>query len=289
MPLPNEIHYADTRADLIDRASRAAGTGRSADDIRRHGAGRPAAALPIGRRVSPAHHRAGIVRRSPQVTPTSPAMTPAASTASSGNRRFRPVTRGSTDNTMVAAGQDAGAGLRRRFWLQGKPDQCRYSPMGPVPGSLMASGWGSPVRAARAVAAPVLPFRVAVITCWRLRAKCRRRMSFQAGPRRCCRPRRWRRSAGSARAGPFAPELRCPRACGSPAAPSADVVHRWCDARTDHDYRVPKRAIKIRNQASCTRRRRRQGEAGPANLLRSLLSYLRVSAIEPEPARSFRG
>jgi len=171
---------------------------------------------------------------------------------------------------MVAAGQDAGAGLRRRFWLQGEPDQCRYSPMGPVPGSLMASGWGSPQRAARAVAAPVLPFRVAVITCWRLRAKCRRRMSFQAGPRRCCRPRRWRRSAGSARAGPFAPELRCPRACGSPAAPSADVVHRWCDARTDHDYRVPKRAIKIRNQASCTRRRRRQGEAGPANLLRSL-------------------
>ena len=34
---------------------------------------------------------------------------------------------------MVAAGQDAGAGLRRRFWLQGEPDQCRYSPMGPVP------------------------------------------------------------------------------------------------------------------------------------------------------------
>jgi hypothetical protein len=99
---------------------------------------------------------------------------------------------------------------------------------------------------------PVLPFRVAVITCWRLRAKCRRRMSFQAGPRRCCRPRRWRRSAGSTRAGPIPPELRCPRACRPPAARPADVAHRWCDARTDHDYRVPKRAIKIRNQASYT-------------------------------------
>jgi len=138
---------------------------------------------------------------------------------------------------------------------------------------------------------PVLPFRVAVITCWRLRAKCRRRMSFQAGPRRCCRPRRWRRSAGSARAGPFAPELRCPRACGSPAAPSADVVHRWCDARTDHDYRVPKRAIKIRNQASYTQAQAQakawRGWASDSIAIASELCA--VSAIEPEPARSFCG
>jgi len=38
-------------------------------------------------------------------------------------------------------------------------DQCRYSPAGPVPGSLMASGWGSPVRAARAVATSGRPAR----------------------------------------------------------------------------------------------------------------------------------
>ena len=190
---------------------------------------------------------------------------------------------------MVAAGQDAGAGLRRRFWLQGEPDQCRYSPMGPVPGSLMASGWGSPQRAARAVAAPVLPFRVAVITCWRLRAKCRRRMSFQAGPRRCCRPRRWRRSAGSARAGPIPPELRCPCACRPPAARPADVVHRWCDARTDHDYRVPKRAIKIRNQASYTQAQAKAWRGWASDSIAIASELCAVSAIEPEPARSFCG
>lgn len=44
-----------------------------------------------------------------------------------------------------------------------------------------------------------------------------------------------------------------------------------------------------RSETKRATRRRRQGEAGPTNLLRSLLSYLRVSAIEPEPARSFRG
>jgi len=70
MSLPNEIHYADTRADLIERGKPGS---RDRTIGRRHPsppAGRPAAALPIGRRVSPAHHRAGIVRRSPQVTPT---------------------------------------------------------------------------------------------------------------------------------------------------------------------------------------------------------------------------
>jgi len=194
---------------------------------------------------------------------------------------------------MVAAGQDAGAGLRRRFWLQGEPDQCRYSPMGPVPGSLMASGWGSPQRAARAVAAPVLPFRVAVITCWRLRAKGRRRMSFKqvrvdAVGRADGDDLRARRALA-----PIPPELRCPRACRPPAAPPADVAHRWCDARTDHDYRVPKRAIKIRNQASYTQAQAKaqakawRGWASDSIAIASELCA--VSAIEPEPARSFCG
>lgn len=121
---------------------------------------------------------------------------------------------------------------------------------------------------------PGVAFPGAVITCWRLRAKSRRLMSFRAGPRRCCRPRRWRRSAGSARAGPIPPELRCPRACRPPAAPPADVAHRWCDARTDHDYRVPKRAIKIRNQASYTQAqaKARRGWANESIAIASELS-----------------
>src|SRR5208337_1045461 len=73
-----------------------------------------------------------------------------------------------------------------------------------------------------------IDFLSSVITCPRLRPKCRRQMSFPADSCRCCRPRQWLRSACAVRAGPTHLELKCPLACRPPAAPPAAVERRCC-------------------------------------------------------------
>ena len=92
---------------------------------------------------------------SPAVTPTNllynVVATPGDCTAT--DQRIMPITPWWSQGWMRARACAGSSGCKA------SQDQCRYSPAGPVPGSLMASGWGSPVRAARAVATSGRPAR----------------------------------------------------------------------------------------------------------------------------------